>query len=536
LDVGSRLVLAITALLILSPSFAFAQSVSPEPPATVGLGFGPLSIEPVNLGIPVYAPGDQLWVQSFENKSGTFLTLAPPSGNPGSSVLLAAGGLIRLHTFADSDPSGVWTLWVESLGSGTTIVLNVTLAAAPPQLLPNFVRGNLSGNELKLTYGIPPTPAYNIQECTMGTAGGSSTSFRLPTSIGGTLSVDLSGGEATVATSGALTTFTGWLEVHTSRAFANGEALVSEETMAARTPGVFDLNGTSLGQVVQLSPEMSLRPGRYDLRAFVSGPSGLASYDAPYLRTNSSGWIALSGCTQLSSVGSSSFVMSDSLDDSNSTWPRSLYTMYTVGGVDSFTVSGVPTMEARIDVRNTETLANLAGVELQATGEGVQSWGTLGGGVYVIGTSFPLRVSVGATFRGVVSESYNVTISDSFSHVQLGVEAGTLTVRTSDGGLPLANVPVDVSAKSPGGASFMTDGHGNLTLTLPPGVYNVTASYAGKTASNEGDVQAGADALLSIDFGTHSSPYAVYALFVVLAVGLGINVAVWRAYVKRRSS
>ena len=531
-----RLLLPVALLLIMTPGFAVAQPAPVPPHPDVGLGFGPFSVEPVGLGVPVYSVGDQLWVESFENTSATFLTLTPPSGTSSWTLLLSPGELVRLRTFAPSDPLGTWMLEAESLGTGTTKILNLTLTGTPPPLDPGFVGANVSGNELQLGYTLPPTSAYNIQECTMGASGGASTGFQLPGAVGGTLRVDLVGSEATVTSPGAFGTFTGWLELYTQRTYTKGEALISEETLAARMSGVFILNGTSAGQVAQLNPDLNLREGRYDLRAYVRSPSGLYSYDAPYLMLNGSSWISLNGCTEVASVSSGSITMTTNLDSSNATWPRLLYTMYTEDGVDGVTSSRIPASEVRIDIRNSATSEPVPGIEIKAEGAGVQSWSGFNSGVYLIGASYPLHVRVTLGFDRVVSESFNVTVPGPLEYVSMTVEAGTLVVHTSANGKPLANATVGVSPGTGGQASFVPDSEGNVTLTLPPGDYNVTASFSGRTGAGEGQVLPGGESYVRIDLSAEGSPIVAGLLAVVLMIGAGADFLVWRAYLKRRSA
>jgi Carboxypeptidase regulatory-like domain len=533
--VGNKFLFLLVAVLLLTPSLAVAQTVTSPPPANVGLGFGPTSIQPVTVGVPVYVRGDELWVQSYEVSSELYLTLSAPSTTGGSNVLLDPGGLIRLRTFEPSDPLGVWILKVQSFGTGQTNYLNITLAGSPPLLTPTFIGANVSRSTLQLGYSISATAAYDVQECTVGTSTGSSTSFQLPSALGGMLQVNLDGYTAIITSPGALSTFTGWLELYTSRAYAKGSSLISEETMAAQTAGVFIQNGTS-ESVVQLNTQMAFREGRYDLRVFVRGPSGLGAYESPYLMTNSRGWVALSSCTQLSSVESGTFVMSSSLDDSNSTWPRLLYSMYTAGGVDSYAVSAVPVAEGRIDLGNAAGAENLLSVGLSVSGAGNGTWDAYDGGIYVVGTHFPLPLTVSVNFEGVTSESFDVTIQRPFTFVRLGVAAGSLTVHAAAQGSSVANATVEISAGQAQPASFRTDSQGNVTVTLPPGAYSVTAIYSGRVSTGEAQVSAGGNALVTLDLGAQSLPLGLYALITILVAAGVLDVVVWRAYLERRSS
>lgn len=533
---GSKVLVLVAAALLLVPVAAWAQPVTIVTGPSLGLGFGPFSVEPASVGLPVYAPGDQLWVQSYENASSVFLTLTLPSTTGLSvslqTILLPPGGLVRLYTFKASDPLGNWSLDAADQTTGATALIPILLANASSPLVPSFTGANLTGNSLLLGYSLPPTSAYDIQECTMGASAGSQSTLQLPGGSGA-LRVSLDGATAHASAPGAPGPVTGWFQLYASRTFQTGQVMSSELTLAAQNAGVFTAPPAPGQTSVPLTPAMSLRDGRYDLRVFVNGPSGVVSFDRPYLKVNATGWVALGGCTQVSAVTSSTFVMTTNLAGSNSTWPRLLYTMYSEDGVDSYTVSTVPTVEGRVDVRAASKPVGIQGTTFQASGAGLLESEGFNSALYVIGNAFPLKISVAVTFEGVATRSYDVTIPSPFSTVPLPVQVGTLAVSTLSGRSPLANATVSVSAGGEG-ASFHSDGAGNVTLTLPPGEYNVTASYQGRSVSETAQVQAGGTADVSLGFA-RGVPFLLYSLVAVLVAAVALDVFVWRAYFVRRS-
>lgn len=536
---GSRTLVFLAVLLLVTPALALAQASPPQQAPSIGLGYGPQSIEPASFGVPIFAPGDQLWVRSFENTSTlyAYLTASGPGGVPvvmSPTLYLQPGALGPVYTFSSSDAAGTWTLHVYASGGGPSSSTPVTLVNAT-SLVPSFVGANVTGNDLSLSYALPPTSAYNIQECTMGAIAASSVSFQLPSDIGEVLNVTLSKQGGSVSTPNAATPFSGWLELYTSRAYQNGEVLLSEETLAARSRGVFQLNNTSPVASVLFDRELTLRPGRYDLRAYVRTSSGLSSFDAPYMMLGGGAWVSLSGCTQLANVASSAVHLTANLDASNATWPRLLYTMYTVDGVDGVTASKVPVSEARIDIKNNATGGRLRGAGFQAEGAGIQYWSSSEGGVYVIAGVYPLNVKVTVDFEKVTSESFNVTVPEPFQHVTLRILAGALVVHTSADGNPLANATVEVSPQTARQVLFYPDAAGNVTITLPPGGYNVTASYSGKTRYGQAQVVPGGVAYVGINFVTQGVPPLLYLLAAALAAVVGVNFLVWRTYLERRS-
>lgn len=528
---GVAVVIALIALS--TPSASLAQAGPATAPPDVGLGFGPTSVEPLSLGVPVFTAGDQIWVQSYDSIATLFITLTPPGGIPSKSAQLGPGQLADIYTITPYDPVGEWLMEVFSTTSGAASLVAITVENVSSPLEPSLVSAGVQGNTYSVDYGIPPTSAYDIQACSVGLGLGSAASFTLPSSVGPDMTVDLSGNAATVTVPYARVPFEGWFELHASRSFENGTSVVARDFLAAQT-GVLGLGGSNSTVVATLTSEMSLRNGRYDLRAFVRGPSGLAAYEEPYLLVNGSDWVSLAGCTQLTAVTSDTFALSTNLDASNSTWPRSMYLMYSVGGVDSAERFAVPDRVGRIDVRTTGG-ALLSGTTLSLDGRGVQSWSSYGSNVYFVGAEFPAALSVGIGFEGVASEAFNLTVPGAYDFVSLKVEAGSLSVVTRSGGAPLANATIYVTGTGSEPATFSSGKGANRTLTLPPGEYNVTASHSGERASTQVEVTSGGNARVVLDVSPPPSQIPVYALWAVLVVGAALNIFVWREFLQRRA-
>jgi hypothetical protein len=523
-------------LLLLSvvPPLAARGPVNAAQGLGIGLGFGPTSIEPVNLGTPVYATGDQLWAQSFYNDTAVGLTLTSPRGNVTPTVSLQPGDLAKVYTFSRNDPAGMWTLTVSTLFPPVTETLSLELANVTSAVYPTFTGATVAQNDLDLMYTLPPTSAYDVQACTVGTAIGPTASFVLPPAVGGSMAVTLSGGGASLTAPSAKVPFVAWLQLYAPRAFANGSSLVTEQLLASQT-GTLNLGNSSGGVGAQLSDDMALRPGRYDLRVFVRGPSGLTSYEAPYLMESGETWISLGGCTQLADVATNPFALASSLDASNSTWPRQLITMYSQGGVESYTLTRVPSTEARIDVKSGSG-GTLDGVSLALEGQGIQSWDAFGHSLYLVGTDFPVQATVVVDFEGVTSESLNLTLASPFSTGSLKVDAGVLQVQTTVQGRPLQNASLFISEVGSNPVGFVSGANGSKSLVLPPGEYNVTAAFSGKSVSKLVQVLAGETVAVALDSNPPQPPLLLYALALLLVVGIAANIYAWRAYAERRST
>lgn len=524
--------LVVLLFLLLALPVSHSQASSSAQPR-LGLGYGPSSIEPASVGIPIYAAGDQLWVQSYETSDSLTISLNSPMGTVTGPTTLEPGGLFNLYTFSPQDPTGQWTVAIFDFNTEAVSSANIIFDKAPPELAPTPAGTNTTGNSVNLLYTLPSTSAYGIQGCTMGTSTGPSSSFRLPASPGGTIQFSLNGTTASISTQSITEPLTAWFDLYTTRTYLNGTALLSEDTLAAQT-NVLQIGGQSNTVVAKMTTELNLRVGRYDLRSYVRTSSGLIPFDTPYLRTNATGWVSLNQCTELTDVNSNSFVMASDLDNSNSTWPRLLYTLYTSGGIDGFTVTKINAAEARIDLVTAINFHRLAGEGAVVTGSGLQVWDTFNGSIYLLGDRFPLSLSVNVTFDGVTSESFNISVSQPYSSVQLPIPTGGIAIHTSSSGAPLANVTVDISLPGSNPAQFKTNNQGNLAITLPPGAYDVTSSYAGYSVSQTIQVISGEVTDVTLELRPPAYPVVLIILGTVLVAGVGLNFLVWRAYANRR--
>lgn len=532
------LVLAALGLLVM-PGAALSQgAILTASGAPIGLGFGPLSIVPVSVGTPVFALGDGLWVRSYLNSSILFLSLREPNGTVTPTTYLEPGGLIRMRTFTSEDPLGTWTVATTTASTGATDNATFTLASANLDLAPQLTGANVSGNSLRLTFSLPPSLGYNIQACTLGAQSPLAATYQLPKDVGGAMTVALQGDSAMVSTPPALSQFSVWLELYALRSYDEGGSLVSLTTLASST-GVLSAGSTQEQQAAALGDQLYLRTGRYELRTFVRGPSGLTAYDSQFLKTGPATWVSLDGCTQLSSVASSKFVMRSSMDDSNSTWPRSLVTMYDYGGIENFSVASIPVAEARIDARSSVQNGKLTGASLGASGQGILAWGQFDSSLYVVAAQFPLNVTVSVDFEGVATESFDMPSLASYSAVPLFVPVGTLHMLATSQGQPLANATIVVTDGpnlNPHQPTYKTSSSGTFTYTLPPGNYTMTVATGTKSVAVSARVEPGGVASVAVELGEQTVPYLLYLAAGAMVVGVALNILFWRAYLERRAT
>ena len=479
-----------------------------------------------------------MWVQSYADSSVLFLSLRAPNGTSTPTLYLEPGGIIDIHTFTSTDPLGTWTVSTTEASSGQAGSANVTLARPTLDLVPTLTEANLTYNNLQLSFSVPPSDGYNIQACAMGSGQNSSTTYQLPSDIGGSLGVILSGAAATVTTLPAYSRFSVWFELYSLRSYFEGNSLVSVNTLAAET-GVINAGSIEEQQVAAFTDQLNLRAGRYELRTFVQGPSGLTTFDSQFLKLVSTTWVSLDGCSKLSSVISSSFTMTTNLENSTSSWPRSLVTMYDEGGVDGYNISRIPAQEARIDVVSATQKEKITGVTLSASGAGIRSWDPFDSSIYIIGAGFPFNVTVSIEYEGISSQHFDVALTSPFSTMALLVPVGTAVVQSTSQGSPLANATFTVvgdSQPSIHEPTFKTNDAGTYTLTLPPGTYNVTGTYEGRSATFAATVVEGGATSVKLDLGAQTIPYLLYLVAGLLAIGAALNFVFWRAYLERRDT
>lgn len=525
-------------LLLLSalPYFqgARAQVVVFFFPPQVGLGFNPSSVLPISDGTPIYTQGDDLWMQSYSNSSLQVQVVSPNGTRASGWMELGPGQLARLYTFGGSDPSGEWTLSMNSTAGPSSLPLSVS--APNSTLAPSSVGENLAANVLNQTYTLPPTQAYNIQACSIGADAGPVADFGVPGATNRVLNVSMGQNYTVLASSPSDATLTTWLELYSQYSYSVGGAISSSLLLVAKSP-IYALGGPNgATESFQLAGQTPLRAGRYDLRLFERTASGLTVQEAPFLREADGSWLSLGGCTSLVNVSSQGFTISTNLDGPTSTWPRQLVTMYTMDGVESYSLSEVNSTESVIRLHDVPNGNPLAGAAITASApEGrLRGWDAYNSAVYLLLGSFPTNVSLGVSFGGVATQNLTAVVSGPFSSRSFGIQAGSLVILATMNGEAYANATVSVA--SPGGAPVLIpqSSVGNFTVTLPPNIYTVTASSGGNSMSRDVTVVAGRVVTVSLELTPPGFPITLAALAAVAVAALVANLVVWRRYLERR--
>ena len=528
----SSAALAVAALLLLAfaplPSHAAASN---SIQGLLGLGYGPLSIQPASRAVPVFAPGDNLWVQSYSNSSAMTLILAPPNGSDLPAVELPAGALAKIYTFPSNGSVGEWTLDAY-LGDGVAqIGFSVRNASAlqPPAL----ESVGLSKGDLVLGYSVANTTAYGMQACLMGPPAGGTSTFQLPPSIGGSLTVSLNGSSVSAFAPQAQQPVSAWFQLYTPRTYLTAAGLVTYDTMAGETQAV-TVGASAEPVAAPMTTYLSLRSGPYDLRSYVRTSAAISTYDTQYLLVNGSAWVSLGGCSQLTPVLSGSFQLSAPLNGSASSWPTTLLMTYNYGGIESFTLSGAPATETRIDLGNATQAVVLGKVGVTVSGSGVADFAAYEGSAYFIARSFPVAASVALNFENVTTVSFPVSVSGPRQVESIQPSVGTVDALAVSAGVPISNATVTVQRVGAQPAHLKTGKGGAISLVLPPGEYNFTMTYDGSTVSQVVQVSSGQTTDVTLSPAAAKFPLLTVALGAILAAGAVADVLVWRAYLLRR--
>jgi len=523
------LVLVLVAILPSAPTSGAASGPLPD----IGLGFGPSNVQPISQGFPIYTQGDNVWVESYYNFTIDLALIHPDGSSATGVVVVEPGQLFMMYTFLGNDSSGVWQMSVTTPAGISEFPL--VLGTPDSSLVPRFGGVHLEGNKLNQTFDLPPTDAYNIQMCTVGQSTGHGFGFGLAGGLNGTVVLSLSGNSTQFAVSGIASPLSAWLELYSQYTYSlSGGGTVSQNLQVANTP-VLSVSPPGISQLVTLSEQMPLRQGRFDLRVFDRTTSGLSLHDAQFLRTSNGTWLSLNSCTSLVNLNSHEVFLTTNLDSANTSWPRHLFTMYSLNGEESYSETAVPGAEAAIHLKDFPEGRPLSGVTITPSAQGLLSsdWDASNSSVYFDG-GIPSTVTLGLSFSEVALENLNVTIPGPYSSKTLSVVAGTLVASAILQGKTLTNATISVGTPGSPPVVIKQSTPGTSLLLLPPGIYNVSATYSGVSSNEPVSVTEGHISTVTVDLDQPAFPTTLYLLAAVGAAGVAANIFIWRQYIERR--
>ncbi len=538
---GLLLLLAI--LLVSVPQSAppnHAQSLLP-PLSSIGLGFDPSSVQPVTVGVPIFTQGDALWVESYYNSTLEVQLVSPSGLGVTPQSLIGPAQLLQLYVFGMNDSSGVWSLSVNS-SAPSFISFRIPIQVQSPyaSLVPSLQTDSVTGNQLTEAFTIPATQAYDIQVCSAGVSLRTTASFGQSGSSNATLAVSLYWNASRISVSQTGAPITVWLELYSQYSYEVGGDTTSRYLLAASTlpTTVYSPIGSRAPQNVMLplAVQMPLRTGRFDLRVFERTATGLSVQEALFIRMPDGSWLSMRDCTSLVSVRSQTFTLTTNLDSSNSSWPRELVTMYSLNGTESYSFIYLAGTESVLHLATSPAGGPLTGVAITPSASGCQlrDWDAFNSGVYLLTNGYPCGISLRLTFSDVTSSTIDASLSGAYSSELLSVPAGTMTASVTMNGVSFANATISVA--SPGGdpVAVSRKGTGSVSLLLPPNNYTLTASFGGRSVSQDFAIVAGQTTAINIELNPPGFPITLALVALVGLAGAIASIFVWHTYLERR--
>ncbi|MGA2874907.1 MAG: carboxypeptidase-like regulatory domain-containing protein [Nitrososphaerales archaeon] len=508
---------------------ASAQTGLPIP-FSMELGYSPSSLASIENGVPIYAPNDSVWSLSGSNSVVTAQLLTPTGGVVATRVI-SPETVSRLYTFSAKDPEGGWTLELTPQNSPVAFVM--TIPFVNPSLHQTSVKmSNFSmhGGELNLGFAFSATNVYNMESCLASADVNSTIVIPIPSSIGrGEMLLNGNIHNATVSIKGVTSqTFSFWYELDYSYSYSGnviGEVISRDVTTVSSSNALFT---TVAPENVTLTNSTDTRPGRYELNAYFSDGGGLIVEQTRALVLDNGGLLWLGDCSSIHISGQSFNTTSD-LTLGPRTWPTSLYLMYEVQGVDSYTALSLGLNQTRIHF-----VSSIGNTTLPYLGFSVGSNPNIlasevyNGALYIIGRDFPLSLQVTPSFGSDNLQTQSVVLNSAFTDNQFKLPIGALSIRVTNGSGPLQGATISVENDFSGETGSISGLDGRVIIYLPAGQYDVTATNNGQSISKSVELSTGTQSSLQFSFVTNpSTDYLQYVLVSLLIIGLGLNIWVW---------
>jgi hypothetical protein len=509
-----------------------AQSASASSgPSFLDLGFGPNTLQSASLGVPIYTVNDSLWVHSLLDQT-VFVSLIDPTGSSYFGSPISSLSAVSIHEFSATDQQGTWNLTV-SLPNSTSYYVPISFEV--PNVNSSVVsltEYSIQNGQINLGFASDPSSAYNVEACLTANFGNGTAYLSIPASFGNGqigLNLETGPGLSTVTMpSTPAQPFSFWYNLYYSYGFSG---TLSNETVSR------DLNpstsssayvNSSGARLLSLSNETHLRPGRYLIRAnFDSGTSYATAETRALLLTNGD-WFWLGGCSPFS-VTQTAFTKQVSLDQDPNTWPKFIYVMYDVGGVDAYSISSLQINLARIDFFGTPNNVKLSYLSYSiANNSDAQASGIYSGTIYVIAKSFPILLTITPTFGSEVLRSQSIRITQAFSDSVAYIPVGELSVTVLNNSKPDTGSQVKISTSQGANVASPVDGTGVASFYLPPGDYNVTVAKGAISKTGNASVAYSNETIVEFSFTSSALPsYLAELLAVPLFLGLILNVWIW---------
>ncbi len=541
-----RASIVLVALLVLSAAVpiypVIGQVVVPLTPS-LGMGFSPGTVSPTVNGVPVFTSGDQLWVEAYSSSPLT-VQVADAAGTVLANAMLLPMSVDLLYSFSSADIGGSWGLLANTPGSVGPPLLTTSFTFVGNQSVQPSLTGYLLTGRggLNMNFSLAAPGAYDIGACLIGSSPSSTVEVPLPSGLGiGDLGLAREGDQVVADLNGTITApFTFWTELQQTYSYALGvsSTVVSRNLDVASSEPV-DATLNFSGATTMLDTQLNARTGRSSMWTYFESAQGLSVYQAPVLIPNNDTWVSLQGCSTVTGALAPTFSLSASLTQPPASWPRGIFTMYKVDGVEMFSVAPIPIQPAVIRVLASpwnQSFTNPDVYVVGSVGNPLQRFSVGNDTIYITAGQYPQEVvlDVSGDASGVLGSRVEFTVSQPFSTNVLDVASGKVVVETNAGGKPVSGANV-VLEEQGGQAANATSVGGKATFYVLPGNYTVAGSFGNSTATGVVDVLAGSQSALSLDFGGSGQFSMGEALSYLLAftavAGVAISIFVWfRAY------
>lgn len=507
-----------------------SAALSQAQPDFIQLGYGPSGLESLQNGIPIYAPGDSMWIRSTSSQV-SLVQLFSPNGVVESRETITASAVYDLYSFSSLDIEGNWSLGItfDNFSKISVQIPFVNPSTHPIHLaLSNYTLG--AGN-LNLNFVATSNSAFNIQTCLGSADVNSSIVIPIPPKLGAGEILVIGGTHSTeLSFEGVVTSpFTFWFEMEYSYSYKgalNGE-YISRDISVFKSNTVVVSNPNPI--FLQISNYTSPRLGRYTMNAYLQNNNGVVVEQTTALLLNGLNWAWIGGCdsTQVSSL---SFSSRQSLQGDVYSWPTSLYYMYEEEGVDSYIRVPMSLNVARVDFVGSLTDSKLYYLGYSvAQNENIDQSNIYNDSLFLIGRSFPFRIQVTPSLGKSDLPTQSVTIAGPYTIEREVIGVGEINASITNDTLPISGASIVASNGKGGYVNSSSNAEGIALLILPTGTFNVTVTSQGQSLTHTASVSTDGKIILPFDFTSTGTPQGnlEYVLISLVIIGLLIDVVIW---------
>jgi hypothetical protein len=517
-------------LLALIPPAAAQAQPAPATGSSVPLelGFGPASLNSLDVGVPVYTQGDELWIMNTYNSTSALTLQGPEGGPPSASSALAPETAELLYAFPASAPNGVWTLSSSWSSTANASILVEVADSSPGGVQGSLASATLSASSLSLSYNLSLGSSDDVEAVLTDASLSPEAIIPIPSSLGsGSLGVQISNdsGSVTVTRQGSVSSpFAFWLELYMDYSYSQITTLgyVTSPVLAARSQAVQMSPGLATAQA-SIDRELVMRQGRYAVRAYFSSGSTISVEETGMLLLEGGGWI-WQGLGAEQPVGGAAFGVTADL--AKAPWPSYLVVTYRSGGVGSYSVLPLGVTLARVSFVVPPWGATAPDVSITLRPDpSVSGYGVSGGTLFVVGgtDTFDLAYDLALGSHTFLSSTIDVGAGLSAT---VSMPLGEMDVNSTLDGKPASGANVTASDGLGGSASHVAGVGGDTAFFLPSGSYNVTVVEGNSRSSQT--VEVTASQVQRVVFSLSSSTLDLTApLLALAAFGIALNLWVW---------